>query len=192
MACPSVCPGARWFSTAAVEGDRGGACQSRGGSDASAAGAGSLGRGPAREPDGRDPGREDRSLPVCQEYHGSTSHQRPPGAQVDISLLSRSSSYSKLCSDFMFVCFLIQTLHSLYQNLGNRPAKGSMCTGVYICGPWRRSCCRRSGQCLHVALLHRALRRQQVQTHTYFQDRLQVSGCLTGVKTNNNNNNNKP
>lgn len=113
MAFPSLCPGARWFSTAAVEGDRGGACQSRGGSDASAAGAGSLGRGPAREPDGRDPGREDRSLPVCQEYHGSTSHQRPPGAQVHISLLSWSSSFSKFCSDFM-LGFFKSTLVTLF------------------------------------------------------------------------------
>lgn len=53
---PCVSPGARRLPTAAVEGDRGGACESRGGSDAGAAGAGLLGRGPAREPGGGDPG----------------------------------------------------------------------------------------------------------------------------------------
>lgn len=82
-----------------------------------------------------------------------------------------------------FLCLLIQTLVSLQQNMGNRPAKGSMCTGVYICGTWRRTCCRRSGQCPHLTLLHRALRSQQVQTHPYFPDWLQVRERLTGAKT---------
>lgn len=65
-----------------MEGDRRGACQPRGGPDAGAAGAGPLGRGLARVPDGGGAGREDGGLPVRPQHHGSSSHQRPPGAQV--------------------------------------------------------------------------------------------------------------
>lgn len=66
--------------------------------------------------------------------------------------------------------------------MDNRPAKGSMCTGVYICRAWRHTCRRHSGKYPHVTLLHWALWRQQVQTHTYFQDRLQVSKCQTWIR----------
>lgn len=99
-----------------------------------------------------------------------------------------SSSHLTFCSELFlifdsFFFFKTQTLHSFYQNMVNRPAKGSVCTGVYISGPRRCTCCGRSGQCAHFTLLHRALWSQQVQTHTYFQDRLQVSESLTGLKT---------
>lgn len=168
-----------WFSSAAVESDRGSSSQSRWRSDKSVAGARSLGWGPARMPDCRNSQWQNRHLPVCQEHHGPTSHQRPRGAEVDLfSLLTSSPFYQRLCSGLWLktVC--------LNQNMADRPAKGSVCTGVYICGPQHCSCCWRPGKHPPVTLLYRALRREQVQTYTYFQDRLQVREFLTAVKTN--------
>lgn len=66
---------------------------------------------------------------------------------------------------------------SLYppQDVGNRPAEGSLRAGGDVRGSQRRRCGGRPHQRAHVALLHGALRRGQDQAHAHFQGRLQVS-----------------
>lgn len=86
-------PDAWWFPPAAVEGERGSPSQSRGRSDQSAAGARSLGRGLAGVSDSGDSEWQDRHLPVRQELHGSSSQQRPRGAEVRSSPSTSSPSF---------------------------------------------------------------------------------------------------
>lgn len=161
---PSILPGPWWFSTATVEGDHRGACKSRGGADSCSTRAGPLGRGPAGEPSGGEPGRQDGSLPIRQKHNGPPPHQRPCGAQVDLLLSYRGCWTVSLYFSF----YLTSTVTSFCQVMGHRPAEGSVCTGVYICGPRGSTCCRRASQRPHLTLLHRALRKQQIQTHAHF------------------------
>lgn len=59
--------------------------------------------------------------------------------------------------------------------MGNRPAEGSVCTSVYICGSRRCAGGGSSGQCSHFTLFYWALWDQQMPNHTHFQDWLQGS-----------------
>lgn len=63
------------------------------------------------------------------------------------------------------------------QDVGDRPAEGSLRAGGDVRGPQRRRSSGRPHQRAHVTLLHGALWGGQDQAHAHFQGRLQVSDC---------------